>query len=563
MSIHRILPLLLCGNLILLYFILIITNAVNIPNGDDLYCLLLFTQQFQDAPDWTERFRLITAQWVEHRIVYSRFTALLSYWLTSQVNFVTILIIGNLTLVGFTVLFWKLIKRTGVSMYYLIPVVLVLFSPVMYEANLWAGASTVYMPVCFLGLLTVFLLADNPKTGFVLAVFTAVLATFSFGNGMFSFITGLAVLLFQKRYKHAVLWGSLGIMAVMLYFHSFEKASATNAFGVASHFQEPLYLFYNFFGFVGGIFDSQENVNSPVVAANIPALLIGIVLTAMILYGIYHFARQQFKCAFQDKPKVIWLGMAVFTGLTALAMAYSRTSGQAMNTLSSRYKIYSMIVFILVYWWWLLVYKKKAVTGLVFGSIGLLLLAFNYYANYQKMTNYKSYFLSGLYNYNENKQWVIYRHTSYYEGASIMISDSIKSSTDPVYAFNEVFPQLNRAALDRAPILNQITVTHEGDCSQTSGKCLSIRTDNYPSPSNYFKGIYLVVYNEQSIFLFVANPARNGRINIFTKGEYYKDGFTLDKSFGKSLKKGARYNLAVFCPTEKQEIRRIRYRING
>lgn len=111
MNARLILPLAICIFLILFFFSLIISNSVNIPNGDDLYCLLLFTQEFQDAPSLIDRLKLLFEQWVEHRIVYSRFTALLSYWLTSQVNFVTIIIIGNLTLVGFTILFWKVIKK--------------------------------------------------------------------------------------------------------------------------------------------------------------------------------------------------------------------------------------------------------------------------------------------------------------------------------------------------------------------------------------------------------------------------------------------------------------------
>jgi hypothetical protein len=210
-SLRSLLPAGICFLLIALFFSLVISNAVNIPNGDDLYCLLLFTQQFKDASTLTERFQLLLQQWVEHRIVYSRLAALVSFWLTSQVNFVTIIVIGNLTLLGYTLLFWKMIRKTGVSLYYLIPVVFTLFGPVAYEANLWAGASTVYMPVGFLGLLTIYLLAYHGRTGVVLSLVTAFLATFSFGNGMFSFVAGLLVLLYQSRFRTAFLWAITGI----------------------------------------------------------------------------------------------------------------------------------------------------------------------------------------------------------------------------------------------------------------------------------------------------------------------------------------------------------------
>lgn len=287
MNARLILPLAICIFLILFFFSLIISNSVNIPNGDDFYCLLLFTQRFQDNPSLIDRLKLLFEQWVEHRIVYSRFTALLSYWLTSHVNFVTIIIIGNLTLVGFTILFWKVIKKTGASLFYLIPVVLTLFSPVTYEANLWAGASTVYMPVAFLGLLTIYLLVYplDDNWGLILPIFTALLATYSFGNGMFIFVAGAAVLIYKKSYKSALAWTVIGCCAVFLYFQGFEAHSATSAFGIAEHFKQPVYLVYNLLGFVGGIVDYAENVNSEVAAANIPALFLGLFVLLAICWG--------------------------------------------------------------------------------------------------------------------------------------------------------------------------------------------------------------------------------------------------------------------------------------
>ncbi|MCE7061970.1 hypothetical protein [Dyadobacter sp. CY343] len=476
------------------------------------------------------------------------------------------ILIGNFTLVGFTILFWKLIKRTGTSLYYLIPVVLTLFSPVTYEANLWAGASTVYMPVAFLGLLTIYLLVYHGRAGAILALLTALLATFSFGNGMFSFVAAIAVMLYQKRIRGAVIFGLIGAVAIILYFQDFEAHSSTKAFSVSEHFRQPLYLLYNLFAFVGGILDYTENSNAPIVASNIPAVLLGLLLFTVICVGSLLF--------FRTKPsqnenrnittlKLVWFGMAAFIVVTSVVIAYSRTSGAAMNTLSSRYKIYSMLCWILVYCFCMIQFKKHEFVGLFFGSASLLMLLFNYYTNYDKLTNYKSYFLSGLFNYNNNGQWVIYRHTSYYEGASRMLSDSIAANLKPVYVFNPVFPELSYSALEMAPILKNVRISENEGCSSKSRKCLIVQTDNYPLVSNDFRGIYLVVYNDANIYLFVANPIKNGRASMLTGGEYYKEGFYLEENFGKTLNPGSHYKLAVFCPTEKHNIRRLDYRIDG
>lgn len=560
------LALVICVLLIGFFFSLIIANTANIPNGDDLYCLMLFTQQFKDASTFYERFVLLTQQWVEHRIVYSRFSALLSYWLTGNVNFITIALIGNLTLVAFTILFWKVIRKLGASLYFLIPVVLILFSPVTYEGNLWAGASTVYMPVAFLGLLTVYLLACNRESGIAWPLFTALLATFSFGNGMFVLLVGLVLLIYQKRFRIAFIWGLASVAAIGLYFMNFFSASSTDAFGFSAHFRKPMYLLYNFFAFIGGILDYSENINSPFVAANIPATLLGVTLFAAISYGSLIFLKDTSRPDGEPGRRNIqyaWLGMAAFLLVTALVMAYSRTAGAAMTTLSSRYKIYSMLFWIIVYWGCLIYFERKKLVGLVFGIMSLVILVLGYYSYYEKFSNFKSNFIAGLFNYKNNGEWVIYRHTAFYEGASKMLSDSMAANPDPVFVFHQVFPQLTRKALEEAPVLEQVEISESENCQGFQGKCLDVRTDEYPSVGNHFEGIYVVVYDEANIYLFAARPQRNGRYNMVVDGEYFKKGFLLQENFGNVLKKGNEYKLAVFCPTAKEQVRRIRYRLEG
>ena len=560
------LALVICVLLIGFFFSLIIANTANIPNGDDLYCLMLFTQQFKDASTFYERFVLLTQQWVEHRIVYSRFSALLSYWLTGNVNFITIALIGNLTLVAFTILFWKVIRKLGASLYFLIPVVLILFSPVTYEGNLWAGASTVYMPVAFLGLLTVYLLACNRESGIAWPLFTALLATFSFGNGMFVLLVGLVLLIYQKRFRIAFIWGLASVAAIGLYFMNFFSASSTDAFGFSAHFRKPMYLLYNFFAFIGGILDYSENINSPFVSANIPATLLGVTLFAAISYGSLIFLKDTSRPDGESGRRNIqyaWLGMAAFLLVTALVMAYSRTAGAAMTTLSSRYKIYSMLFWIIVYWGCLIYFERKKLVGLVFGIMSLVILVLGYYSYYEKFSNFKSNFIAGLFNYKNNGEWVIYRHTAFYEGASKMLSDSMAANPDPVFVFHQVFPQLTRKALEEAPVLEQVEISESENCQGFQGKCLDVRTDEYPSVGNHFEGIYVVVYDEANIYLFAARPQRNGRYNMVVDGEYFKKGFLLKENFGNVLKKGNEYKLAVFCPTAKEQVRRIRYRLEG
>lgn len=384
-------------------------NAVNIPIGDDFYCALLFVQQFQDNPDYLEKFNLLFGQWVEHRILYSRLVALVSYWLTGQVNFLVMIWIGNLKLVGIILFFTQCFRRLDLQGYFLLPVLLTMFTPAMYEGNLWAGASTVYMPVCLMGCIAVNLLVKGTRPAFLGATAIAIQATFSFGNGMLLFISGAIVLLILRRSRLTLIWIVTGMITVIVYFTNFRAHSATDAFSVVSHFRHPPYFCYNFLAFVGGIFDYTDNTNCPVDISNVFGIGLGLFEVVTLCYISVLLLMRTLPGWDGDqkrKEAVAWLGINSFLFVTALAIAYSRTSNDVLTTLSSRYKIYSMLFLVMIYWGVLLYFGRKRIVGFAFSCLCFSLLIFNFYVYYGKMVAFKSSYLAGLYNYHRNHKWL-------------------------------------------------------------------------------------------------------------------------------------------------------------
>ncbi|MCE6990318.1 hypothetical protein [Dyadobacter sp. CY323] len=539
-----------------LFFFLVASNSVDIPVGDDFYCLLLFAQEFHDSDSLLKGWSLLTEQWVEHRILFSRLTALISLLIHGQVNFVTIILLGNLTLVAMTVLFGFFLRKVGqFSWFYLLPVVLILFNPAAFEGNVWAGAATVYMPVCFLGLLTIYLVAQGSKTAFFLGIITASIATFSFGNGMFAFFSAFIVLLYLKEFKKAGIWATVAVLMVCCYFYGYGVHSATKSFDLFVHFRYPMYIIYNLLVFIGGVFNLIDNTNSHFQAENLPSLLMGLILLVVILIGVFIFL-------FQDrpvytprtdtrKPKVIWLGMALFILLTTLAMTYSRTFGESMNTVSSRYRIYSMLFFILAYLWCFMFFKNKKAVAAGYGSIALLLLGFNYFMNFDKLANFKSSFLAGVYNYKVNHDWVIYRHTAYYAPASVAVSDSISKADEPVYRFKNAFPELTLSSILNAKELSHVTVTKSEGCIDKKSNCIYVASDHFPETPNNHKGIYLVFYNQKNIYLLPCDPVKNGKVKMLTSFRYFKNGFATQVDYDFIRPDGDGYKLAIFCPSNR------------
>jgi hypothetical protein len=265
----------------------------------------------------------------------------------------------------------------------------------------------------------------------------------------------------------------------------------------------------------------------------------------------------------RSRFKIVWAGMVIFIGITAIAMAYSRTLDASMNTLASRYKIYSMVFLILFYLSGLLFFDFRRRFGIIFGTFTLCLLIFNYYCYYGKFSNYKSSLLAGLYNYNHNGQWIIYRHTAYYEKASLILTNSVKHHSKPVYQFKSVFPQLNLRSISQARTIGGISVKDGDGSGLKKDKWLTITSESYPSLQNFHNGIYIVIYDEHNIFLFAANPKTNGRISMVKNGSYFKNGFYWEENLLDLLHANKQYKIALFCPTENEQIRRINYIISG
>nr|WP_295934436.1 hypothetical protein [uncultured Dyadobacter sp.] len=557
----RLVPYGLCGMAVTAFFIIIGRSAVNIPIGDDFYCALLFVQQFQDSPGYLGKLNLLFGQWVEHRIFYSRLIALVSFWLTGQVNFLLMIWIGNLSLVGILFFFARAFRRLHLSGYFLLPVLLTLLSPVMYEGNLWAGASTVYMPVCLMGYVAVGLLVTGTRRNFLGALFTALLATFSFGNGMLVFVAGTLVLLVQRQSRQAFIWIVAGAVAVTAYFTGFHPHSATEAFGVVAHFRHPAYLFYNFFAFVGGVFDYTENTNSPVQIDNLPGIGMGIIEIAVLCrISLLLISRGSLRPGqgLRQNEAAAWLGVTFFLIITALGIAYSRTSGDVMTTLSSRYKIYSMALLLTVYWGLLLCTGRQRLTGFAFFCLSCSLLVFNWYVYYGKMVTHKSSYLAGLHNYHRNHRWLIYRNTSYFERSAQFVSDFVRAQRQPVFTFAPVFPQLTLAALTAATVA-AVRLSWASDARQK--KRLTIESDSYPGSHGASGEVYLIIYNGSECFVLPASPLRNGRKNMIVQWQYFKPGFYFDDTLEKILRPGQRYQLAIFCPLEKEAFRKIDHEI--
>lgn len=210
-----------------IYYLTIYKNAYNFPYEDDFNSALSFITDFifGGLSLWG-KLKLLFSQYNEHRIVFDRLVFLADYWLVGNLNFRHLILIGNLSLLFICFLFGKVAFRTlplQHKLLYLLPVSYSLFSFQYWELSTWSMAVLQNLYVVPFAFFSLYSLTKAGKRYFILACGAAILATYTSGNGLFSFVAGIPVLLVLKSYRKLASWLLVSVLAIGLYFLNYIK----------------------------------------------------------------------------------------------------------------------------------------------------------------------------------------------------------------------------------------------------------------------------------------------------------------------------------------------------
>ena len=157
---------------------------------------------------------------------------------------------SNLALIGIVLLFWR---HFALELLYFVPVAYLLFQLQYWESALWAQVSLLYCGTACVAMLSFHYVTRGSLRGVVVAFGMAMVAMYSFGNGLLVFVVGLLALAADGRSKRAWWWlGGFAILLV-LYFHDIRPdPGIPSATALLRH---PLMVLRGFFGFVGAMFN--------------------------------------------------------------------------------------------------------------------------------------------------------------------------------------------------------------------------------------------------------------------------------------------------------------------
>jgi len=318
---------------VIIFFFAVIYNITplffieNIPIIDDSGRILGFFSNLFDQDGYLNQVSyLFRHQTNEHRMVTFRVLLLGLLKLTGSINFVHIIILANLIFTTSLITIITKIKSTSVLDTLIL--CLILFIPLNLINN-WALQGIVISLTLFFVLHSLFFLSKNGRKYYILGLTFAVLATYSFGVGMFTFICGLVVLILKKEsVKRILICIATGLLAILYYFHDLtivrDKPSLSEKLD-----ENLLNIILSPFVFLSSFLKGVTTEPSILIPVGI--MLLGLMLALTI---------REFK---RVKENSLLFSFILFIGLIFASGSISRGYQNLLAPLTDRYQLYTSL----------------------------------------------------------------------------------------------------------------------------------------------------------------------------------------------------------------------------
>ena len=213
---------------------------------------------------------------------------------------------------------------------------LLIFSPMQWENWLWGLQWITFVPIAVITSALAIIFSQNPLfIKFLGSLLLAIFATFSFANGMISWIVIFPALILVARKNKGSLtlmtagWLFSSALAFAVYFHNYHRpANSPNLFDA---FAQPINVILYFLAFLGSPLGVNDLVSSQIIGLCI------LFLVALICFYLIKINRSQ-KLLFQVFP---WLCIVSYTLGSAILTTLGRLELGMEFSLSSRYVTFS------------------------------------------------------------------------------------------------------------------------------------------------------------------------------------------------------------------------------
>jgi hypothetical protein len=390
---YRVRVLLSCAALLpaIIAYAILYREAISLPFQDDYGVILAFATRYVQLPTLKARvLEVATNQTTDYKLAFTHFIVAMEMELTGHLSFRFLVTLGNLFLLPIAYLLWRTyltdVGDLNRRLIEFIPISIIFFSLTYWESLDWAMAGLQNISVVCFSLLAIYLLipkptASRPDLLVFLGCVAAMVAAFSSANGFLLAPIGLLILVRRRAFAASLAWcvGFALPLAAYLYHYTPYHISI-NTLHRASYVSKVFYLFA-FFGCS--------------IPFRWPAALLGIMISAVILYAAY----SRF-----ERTNPVALYSTVWILATAFPTAWLR------GAIASRYSIYSILLLIFCYSFlarWLrdsagVLNQKRFYTTSVVLAAALCVLSD--LSAYRHLTSRREMLLSGIEHYRVNPE---------------------------------------------------------------------------------------------------------------------------------------------------------------
>lgn len=518
-----------------LYFFSFFYFGINAPQFDDFQTVVRSVALFDKADSLLQ---WLISNYGEHRIAYVRLVAVAVHRLTGSINFVWMALIGNLSLVGVIIILGAWFKRWKLERYFL-PVPFILFQMHYHHNTFTAMMALQNLTILLWALLTFWWVADGRGWRLGGALFIAIVAMYTSGNGMFVLATALLTLVIRRQWTYALGGLVIGSIALVGYFWNLHSVTPNySPYFLVTHF--PQFVAFIIF-FCGSYFDLLPNVLMrsatgdaswyQFAAFGLRLVLPFIVGLLLLLGGGLFVLRWCLNDWFiNNPPQIRWLLRFItrtarpfiyhreaslflaagitFILLSASIVAIGRLEVSLAQSFAIRYKVYAPLLLILVYGVLLISARREATRKRlhrVLLVVGVLICVNSYVQHINQIQANRNTALSGLYSMQVSGTWPVYG--SFYGNIDSVMHLAVDKGmyqlsghgTEPVSTLRN---DLHKPCPTVSVSFDTTNLTARLELKHPPLMVLLPSTE----PND---GAYFILHNEQQTYVFSAHPNRN------------------------------------------------------
>ena len=321
------------------YFLLVRGYSLNVVTGDQWDDVVLIGRSHAHLFDWSS----LWAQHNENRIFFPNLIVLLLAH-TTAFNVQVEEYLSFVLLLAATGLIIGAYKRgtPDTPWLYLCPVAIIMLSPVQYENALWGFQMAWYLVLLCLALSLFFLdRVDSSVVPFTIAIFSAIVGSYSSLQGLLIWPAGLIVLfLCRRRGLHIGIWLLAAALTAGLYFYNWNPSIGTPGHNYA--WQHPLVAIKFFLFIMGDVVGMHVAFGQSI---NYAVMVFGLAVTLLSLFTLVI----GFRSRVDGDGRAIGMALIVVGLLFAAIVTLGRVALGLFDASGSRYTTFTLLVVVGIY----------------------------------------------------------------------------------------------------------------------------------------------------------------------------------------------------------------------